>query len=296
MKTLEAGTQVQVKNVLFATDFSDYSNAALPYALAIAHQYGVKLYAAHVLSAESYLFTVPEAWPSLVELQDQQREFDSKRLEEQLRGVPHQVLNPVGDIADVIFRLIRDHNIDLLVLGTHGRSGLPKLLLGSVAEKIFRQSPIPVLTVGPHVPRDAKRVAEFNKIVFATDFSDESLAALPYAVSLAQEHQAHLTLLHVLEHPQAGTVNLEADTGFALRRMEEFAPADPELWFQPEYVVEAGKPVEQIQAYVTKNDVDLIAMGVRPPTRGIGAATHFGSTTAQQIVAYATCPVLTVRG
>lgn len=296
MKTMEICPQVQIKNVLFATDFSPYSNAALPYALAVAHQYGVKLFAAHVLSAESYLFAAPEGWPAVVEQQEQIQHLDAARLETQLRGVPHQILSPVGDISDVIFRLVHDHQIDLLVLGTHGRSGLPRLILGSVAERIFRQSPVPVLTVGPHVPRNGKSVAEFNKIVFATDFSDESLAALPYAVSLAQEHQAALSILHVLDSPQSGTVNLDADTEFAMRRMKELVAREPEFWFEPNYCVEYGKVPDQVRLFAQKYDMDLIVMGIRSPHRSAGTISHLGDTVTHQIVAYATCPVLTVRG
>src|SRR5215470_13145155 len=162
MTTLNEAVEVKVKNVLFATDFSKYSNAALPYALAIAHQYGAKLYGVHVLSPEAYLFSA-EGWVPALEQEQEQRRADANRFEEQLRGVPHEVMSPVGEIADVIFRLVHDHQIDLLVLGTHGRSGLPKMLLGSVAEKIFRQSPVAVLTVGPHVPPCDNSVAEFNK-------------------------------------------------------------------------------------------------------------------------------------
>jgi nucleotide-binding universal stress UspA family protein len=141
MKVLEKSSEIKLNNVLFATDFSRYSDAALPFAFAIAHQYGVKLFATHVLAPDSYLLAVPEGWDSVSE---KHKEMDSQRLEEQLRGLPHQILNPVGDISDTIFQIVRDNDIDLLVLGTHGRSGLPKLLLGSVAEKLFRQSPIPV--------------------------------------------------------------------------------------------------------------------------------------------------------
>jgi len=293
MKVLETSSEIKLNNVLFATDFSRYSDAALPFAFAIAHQYGVKVCATHVLAPDSYLFAVPEGWGSVLE---KQKEMDSQRLEEQLRGLPHQILNPVGDISDTIFQIVRDNDIDLLVLGTHGRSGLPKLLLGSVAEKLFRQSPIPVLTVGPHVKRGEKLIAEFNRIVFATDFTEESLAARAFVIALAREHHARLSVLHVLEHPQAGTVNLEADMDFAFRRLEQIIPPTPDLWFQPEYFVEVGQPAETIRTFAAKHGADLVILGIRPPARSIGLLTHVSHSTAQNIVAYATCPVLTVRG
>jgi nucleotide-binding universal stress UspA family protein len=295
MQVLEIGKELAFKNVLFATDFSTYSNAALPYALAIAHQYGAKLYAAHALSSEEYLFATPESWPALFQQRDQQQQAEAARLEQCLRGVPHQVLSPVGDIPDVLFRLVRDNDIDLLVLGTHGRTGLMRLLMGSVAEKIFRQAPCPVLTVGPQVRPGRKAVAEINEVIFATDFSDESLAAVCHAESIAQEHQAHLTVLHVLEHPETGSVDLESNTDFVLQRLKETVPRDPDLWFQPEYMVDFGPAAERILVAAENRNADLVVLGVRPHG-DLEATIHFGSTTAHEVVTHATCPVLTVRG
>ena len=237
MKTLETGKRIALNNILFATDFSPHSNAALPYALAITHQYGAKLYGAHVLSSGDYLFVAPEIWPTLAQQEEQLRQEAAARLEEQLRGVSHEVLSGLGDVWDVLCRLIDEHDIDLLVVGTHGRTGGSKLLMGSIAEKIFRQASCPVLTVGPNVVRQEKSVAEFNQILLATDFGEESVAAAPYAISLAQEHQARLSLLHVLERPHAGTVDLESNSDFLVRRLQELVPKDAELWCHPEYFV-----------------------------------------------------------
>jgi nucleotide-binding universal stress UspA family protein len=290
MKTLEIAKRIAFEKILFATDFSSYSNAALPYALAISHQYGSKVYAAHVLSPEAYLFAAPDSWPTSKE------QMDVARLEMHLRNSPHQVLNPAGDISDVLFRLIRDNQIDLLVLGTHGRSGLSKLLLGSVAEKIFRQAPIPVLTVGPRGSCEQKSVGKFNQIVFATNFNDESVAAASYALSLAQEYHARLSLLHVLERPQTGTVDVESKADFVIGRMREIVPSDSDLWFPPEYLVEVGQVEDQILKFTDVHKADLIVLGVRAPEAALTSVTHLAHSQAQHIVAHATCPVLTVRG
>ena len=204
MKTLEAGKRIGLKNILFATDFSAYSNAALPYALAIARQYGAKLFGAHVVASEDYLFTAPESWPAHIQQEEQLQQEVTARLEEQLQGVPHEVLFGVGDVWKVLSRLIGEHDVDLIVVGTHGRTAARKLLMGSVAEKIFRQATCPVLIVGPNVPGMKNGERQFQRILFATDFSKESLAALPYAVSLAEEDQSQLALLHVVEQPSAG--------------------------------------------------------------------------------------------
>lgn len=296
MNAVETGRRIALQNILFATDFSSFSDAALPFALSIAHQYGAKLYAAHVVSSDAYLFVSPESWAASVEQYEEQQKLEVARLEERLRGIAHQVLTPVGDVWDVLFRLVHDHSIDLLVLGTHGRTGLKKLLMGSIAEKIFRQASCPVLTVGPNVMLPENSVAEFNHVLFATDFSDESLAGLPYAISVAQEHQAHLSLLHVLEEPGAGTVDLESNAGFLRQGLQELIPRDAELWCHPDYFVEFGAPRERILEFAAEHDVDLIVLGIRPPHGSLGGSTHLGHRTAQHLVAHADCPVLTIRG
>jgi nucleotide-binding universal stress UspA family protein len=296
MKTLEAGKRIALNNILFATDFSPHSNAVLPYALAIARQYGAKLFGAHVVPSEDYLFTAPESWPAHIQQEEQLRQEVDARLEAQLGGVPHEALFGVGDVWNVLSQLIGKHDIDLIVVGTHGRTGARKLVMGSIAEKIFRQAACPVLTVGPNVVRQQKSVAEFNQILLATDFGEESVAAAPYAISLAQEHQAHLSLLHVLERPHVGAVDLESNSDFLLRRLQELVPKDTELWCNPEYFVQFGPPAERILEFSATRGVDIIVMGVRPTHGIVSTVTHLAHTTAQHIVAHATCPVLTVRG
>jgi len=225
VKTLEVGKRIALNNILFATDFSPHSNAALPYALAIARQYAAKLFGAHVVPSEDYLFTAPGSWPAHIQQAEQLRLEAAARLGAQLQGVPHEALIGVGAVWNVLSQLIGKHDIDLLVVGTHGRAGARKLFMGSIAEKIFRQSACPVLTVGPNVAHQQKSVAEFNEILLATDFGEESVAAAPYAISLAQQHQAQLSLLHVLERPQVGTVDLESNSDFLVRRLQELMPS-----------------------------------------------------------------------
>ena len=98
---------------------------------------------------------------------------------------------------------IEADDVDLIVLGTHGRTGAEKLLLGSVAEEIFRRSPVPVLTIGPGVRSSTHNAGRFRRVLFATDLSPESLAAAPYAITLAQENQARLALLLVMRKPDS---------------------------------------------------------------------------------------------
>jgi nucleotide-binding universal stress UspA family protein len=300
MKTLEAGKRIALKNVLFATDFSPHSDMALRYALAVASQYGAKVYGAHVVSSEDYLFTAPDLWPAHVQQEKQLQQEVEGRLEEQLRGVPHEVLFGVGNVSKVLSRLIGEHAIDLLVVGTHGRTAARKLLMGSVAETMFRQAACPVLTVGPNVPSEKNGERQFQRILFATDFGKESLAALPYAVSLAEEDQAQLALLHVVEQPPAGISDLEGVTASLVRRLKELATPEAESWCHVECLVRFGRqlvsPAERILEVAGEWTADLIVLGVRPPHGALSTVTHLAHTTAQHIVAHATCPVLTVRG
>ena len=293
MKVLETSRRITIGNILFATDFSPCSNAALPYALAIAHQYGARIFGAHVLSSEDYLYVSPEIWPSHLQQEERIQEDVLGRIAAQLHGVPHQALTGVGNVWTVLNRLVSHHDIDLIVAGSHGRTGARKFLMGSVAEKIFRQSPCPALTVGPKVVGVEKRVAELNHILLATDFGESSPAAASYAVSLAQEHQARLSLLHVLQTPGAATSDPASDSRMC--RLQELVPPEIDLLSPPDYFIQSGLPVERILQFSSTRGVDLIVMGLHPH-EAVSAVTHMAHTTAQRIVACAACPVLTVRG
>ena len=299
MTTLEAGKRIALKNILFATDFSPHSDTALPYALAIARQYGARLFGAHVVPSQEDLFTAPYSWPAHIQQEDQLQREVTARLEEQLRGVPHEALFGVGDVWNVLSRLIVEHDIDLIVVGTHGRTGARKLLMGSVAEKIFRQAACPVLSVGPNVRSKPNDEIQFHQILLATDFGEESLAALPYAVSLAEEEQSQLALLHVVEQPAAGIIDVEAVTTSVMRRLNELIPPEVEPWCDVECLVEFGRqfapPADRILEIAKDRAADLIVLGVRPAHGAVTTVTHLAHTTDQHIVAHAACPVLTVR-
>ena len=299
MKTLEAGKRIALKNVLFATDFSPYSNVALPYALAIARQYGSKVFGAHVAPAEDYLFAAPEAWAAKIDRSEDLQQEATALLEDQLRGVPHETLFEIGDVWNVLSRIIEEKDIDLLVVGTHGRTGTKKLLLGSVAEKIFRQAGCPVLSVGPNAPSSAAGEIRYQNILLATNFGEESLAALPLALSLSEEHQTRLALLHVVEASAAGIVDSEEVKSTLTRRLRGLVPAEAEPWCDVQCMVEFGhqfaRPAERIVEIARTWEADLIDLGVRPPHGPLGVVTHMTHTTAQHIVAQAACPVLTVR-
>jgi nucleotide-binding universal stress UspA family protein len=296
-KALDPRSRVQFENILFATDFSPASAAALPYAAEMAKRYGAKLYALHVRMPVVNAETPPAGWPALEKASQEEERERRETLRSAVPGIEPTVLIEEGDVWPHIQAAIEKREVDLLVVGTRGRSGLGKLLLGSKAEEILREAECPVLTVGPHSPGEPKRGGQFSEILYATDFGPESVTAAPYAISLAQEFQAHLTLLHVIENPKTGELVVPADLiPLTEQRLRGLVPKESEIWCEPRYVVEQGVAAEKILDVAKKRGADLIVLGVHR-TRGFpGAATHLPIATAHKIVSQATCPVLTVRG
>jgi len=134
-----------------------------------------------------------------------------------------------------------------------------------------------------------------HELLYATDFSRESLAALPYAVSLAQEHQAQLALLYVLERADASIKDAELNAASLLHRLHSLVPPEAELWCHPKYFVKFGAPADQILELATMRRPHLIVLGVRRGRGPILAAAHAPMGTAHKVVSQANCPVLTVR-
>jgi nucleotide-binding universal stress UspA family protein len=187
-------------------------------------------------------------------------------------------------------------SIDLVVIGTNGRTGTASVVLGSVAAEILRRAPCPVLTVGPHCTGSAKEHLEMREILYATDFSAESLAAAPYAISLAQENQAEITLLNVIQ-PSSGVelVHPEQFVDSSWRRLRNLVPPEAELWCTPTCMVTQGAPAEAILKIAGDRKPDLIVLGVKDVKRSMSVATHLSRATAQTVIANAPCPMLTVR-
>lgn len=287
--------RVQIKNVIFATDFSKAAAAALPFAVRIAKSFGAKLFAVHAKTPENYALPTPEVLPAAnAQLEEYTVEL-RRDLYNRFPSVESEVLVAEGGVWAVMEGVAEEKKADLIVVGTSGRGGIGKFILGSVAEEILRRAKCPVLTVGPHSLTEPPREAKFKKIVYATNFGEGSPAAAAYAVALAQEYQAQLTLLHVIEHPKTGELvrphELEAA---ALDRLRGLIPPDAELWCEPRTIVLEGAPADRILQTAEKENADLIVMGVRE-AKGVLRATHLPGAVAHQVVSHATCPVLTVR-
>jgi len=219
-----------------------------------------------------------------------------EKLLDPLADIDHGVLVEEGDVWSVLASVVEKNEIDLIVAGTRGRTGMTKLVLGSHAEEIFRRAPCPVLTVGPHSSAHLPHGASIKEILYATDFSPESNAAAPYAISLAQEYQAHLTLLHVIADPKTGDLLRPPElVASSERLLRGLVPPEAELWCEPRFVVEQGPAAETILDFARLRKADLIVLGVRRPSGIPGAATHLPVATAHKVVSGAGCPVLTAR-
>ncbi len=291
-------TRIIVKNVLFLSDFSRPSEAALPYAAAVAREFGATIHALHVLTPQAYAYTAPETTAAAIEAQEENANAEMQYLDARLTGFPHD-LSIVRDVGvwPAVEKALAACHADLIVLGTHGRTGAQKLLLGSVAEEIFRRSPVPVMTIGPWAHQGVHNAAQFRRVLLATDFTPDSMPAASYAVSIAQEHEARLILLHAVR--RVGPDNKQRVGEFvvadAMQQLHELIPESAGLWCRPEAVVEYGQPSEAILQVARVRDADLIVIGVRDAAGRLGAAVHLENTVAHKVVAHAPCPVLTVR-
>ena len=294
MQAVQARTRITLKNILFATDFSQAADAAAPIAIQIARRYGAKVYGVHVNRSDDYTGVAPNAWAAMAEAAEKETKEDAGRLNGQLQGIEHEVVIGEGNLWEVLSNVIQQKEIDLVVVGTRGRTGFGKTLLGSVAEQILRQSPCPVLTVGPHVNPWSDEYVKMREIVYATDLATDTPVAAPYAISLAQENQAHLVLVHVIEDPKPGDlVDSPEGVNLKARKLQQLVTEQAGLWCEPTYIVEQGPAAEKILDVAKRRHTDLIVMGARPAK---GLATHLNIGTVHKVVSQATCPVLTVRG
>jgi len=294
MKAAPATTRIQFSNILFATDFSPAAERAVPYARKIAKHYGSKIIGLHVAAPMVNPMTQPAAWPAVLDAEKAQHDERRERLLDEFAGIPTEARVEEGDILTNLNSAIQNNHADMIVIGTHGRTGLGKLILGSVAEEIFRTVSCPVLTVGPHA--GAIRGTEIREILLATDLSPESWNAAAHAVSLAQEFQARLVILHVVREPKPGDLITANDVAASSEKlMRGYLPSDAELWCKPEYLVAEGDTAVKILEIAKERESDLIVLGVRPESGVPGAATHLPIATAHKVVSHAPCPVLTIR-
>jgi nucleotide-binding universal stress UspA family protein len=306
---------IEIQRILCPIDFSDFSRRALDHAVAIAKWYESAVTLLHVCTIAPVAAYAPGSVmiPSAA-LTPEDRDAilaSLKRLGEDAAAhtnVPFEFDIAEGPTAAEILAKADAMAADLLVLGTHGRSGFERLVLGSVTEKVLRKAACPVLTVPSRVSGAAPAPPVlFKRIVCAVDFSECSMRALTYAMSLAQEADANLTVVHVIELPPSVPREVH-EPGFAdprsLReyvtlaeeasgaRLKEVIPESVRAYCTVETLLPTGKPYREVLRVADEGKADLIVVGVQG--RGAADRLFFGSTT-QHLVRQASCPVLTLR-
>ena len=299
MKNAQVDKLISLKNILFLTDFSEPSGVALPIATAIARTYGSTVHALHVILPSAYTYMTPEAATTLLDDQEDMAKAEMQRVDAALTGVPRETIIERGSgVWPVLSEILKEGQTDLIVLGTHGRTGMQKVLLGSSAEEIFRRSPVPVLTIGPTVRSGAHNGGRFRCVLFATDFQQCSLTAVRYALSFAQENQAQLVLLHVLPKHRYRRA-YQAERTISCRSVASTARVDSG---RSGSVVQAGggrraarRPGRPDNWTAAERKADLIVLGARGIDGMAAMSSHVARATAYKVVVKAPCPVLTVR-
>jgi nucleotide-binding universal stress UspA family protein len=310
MSDIAKPVDTTIRLVLVATDLSKASAKPLLHALSLARHFRARFSLIHVVTSLGYTIAGPEA----LQLASEAAARDVRKLEQELAengsldGLEHQFVVRQGDVWKEIQSVIHKSRTDLLVIGTHGRRGVGKMFLGSVAEQIFRHADCPVLTVGPGSAETSpiENTDTVRPFLFTTDFGPASSKALSYAVSFANHFRAKLALLHVT--PVAAipeSFHWSRTTGDvtqmqenarrdALRRLEEMASTSAPLTIEPEFLVRSGAPSQTILHVARSLEAELIVMGLNH-SPSIDTASHMPWATAYKVVRDATCSVLTVR-
>jgi nucleotide-binding universal stress UspA family protein len=286
---------VGIHDVLIATDFSRYSDAALQFGLELANGYGAKAYVASVVPANEFLLAGPEAYVAAKDATRRdllQLKEELKRTHSYIDGKDYYLYLLEGDVAPALLDFSRQHGVDLLVVATHGRKGLGKVLMGSVAEHIFRQSPVPVLTIGPRV-RLAKPPAALQNIFVPVAFTPASEQAIGYAAALARERNASLTALHVVDPAALKAVPDHACVMQGIKARLAELMAREAKGIRCCLRVETGRVQTLILRVAGEIATDLVVMGVRPWN---GILDHLMWPQAYEVVRESVCPVITVRG
>ena len=299
-----------IRHILCPLDFSRFSRHALEQAVSIAREFGAEISALHVramaavpelVAAGSPPAVVPFG-PAPIERSLLLQELRDLEGDVEAAGVTIRTAIEDGDPVKTIVSQAAAWPADMIVMGTHGRTGFERLLLGSVAERVLRKAPCPVLTVPPRATSATSDLA-FARILCAVDLSPASMRALEYAATLAAKDGPGVDVLNVVEllaeeHGLHEAVAVETPSfraelaRAAARRLDDAIPAALRERCRLQPRVTMGKAWKEILRVASEERSDLIVLGVQG--RSTADLMLFGSTT-QHVVRQASCPVLTIR-
>ncbi len=294
-----------LERILCATDFSEVSKSVVPYGIEMAKKLSAKLYICHIIDLPA-ISVYGESVFDPISHQQYFIDFARKEMENQVAGedIDWEPLISIGQTPDEIARLVVENSIDMAVTSTHGRSGLRRLFLGSVTERLMRTLTCPLLVLPSEDTAEEDQVRRrfpFTNILVAYDFSKDSEQAFSTSLSIAQEFESNLHIVHVVEptaykdflkFPGAPGEPLPADIHDSLKEgILELVPMEAFNWCDIQAEILVGKPYAELVSYAGEKGIDLIALGVR----GHGKVEELlvGSTT-DRVIRRAPCPVLSV--
>jgi nucleotide-binding universal stress UspA family protein len=292
---------LKIERILCPMDFSEFSAKSYTYAHSLAHHYDAKLFLEHVVQPLSmaypfYAFpdTLGQVYTNL--LQDAEKHLKEMVQTFAWNGIQPEMVVREGFPTDAILSFAQTQAVDLIVMGTHGRRGFDRITMGSVTEQVLRKARCPVLVIRKPAhdfvnPAQKAEPVQLKNILFCTDFSEHSDRALQYALSLAMEYNAELTLFHVLEVIPP-THDFKTENELICKRLEQAIPEEAKNWCKVTPVVRAGQPYTEIIKLATEDSADLVILGVRG--RNALDLALFGSTT-HRVIQLGPCPVLAVH-
>ena len=277
---------IDIKHILCPIDLSPYSGNAVRYAMALSRTHDAELIMLHC----------SDALDAAQEIEDLVRQHvDSSDSRWRL------IIASPEDVGEEIMKHAQAEHIDLIVMRSRRRPHRAALL-GSTAESVSRTAPCPVLVMHNDEREfvNEKLRVDLKRVLVAYDFSDYSELALKYALSIAQEHQAELHLLHVLppgavSEPEIAWYPMHDATSTyhdAARRLQRVVPSEVHLWCDVKTAVSEGHPYREILSYAERFEIDLISVGAHGA--GFGMRALFGSN-VDRVLRQAPCPVLVAR-
>jgi len=296
--------RIEIRNVMCTTDLSDSSRLTIPYGVALAKELGAKLYICHVAdipSADTYGSAIPD--PIIQE--EEILKYVNTQLNELMENqtVEWEPLVAIGRASDEICRMVEEKSIDIAISATKGRTGLKRIVLGSVTGRLMRTIPCPLLIVRSKKKEQIASVVQeikFNRILVGVDFSSDSELAFQYGLSLAKEFESELHLIHVIvpaDYKAFIKIKSENELHKALpdqvmNELKDMLNEEDDIWCRPIFSVLDGQTYDEINKYAFAHDIDLIVLGVRG--HGVAETLFVGSTT-DRVARQAPCPVLSVR-
>jgi len=295
----------QFHNIFCATDFSEFAEGVVAYGIAMAKRFEARLYICHVVDLPT-VSAYGEAVFDPIEYQQRFMETARREIDRLLdgAGLDYQPLITIGNTTDEISRLAKEYIADLVITATHGRSGLRRFFLGSVTERLMRTLPCPLLVI-----RGSEEVTEktlqqkfpFKKIMVGCDFSRDSELAREYSLSIAQEFESELHLVHVVEPSgYKDLFKLQNGTGEKFKedlyemireKLNALVPREALDWISLHTQLLVGKPYAELIRYADINDIDMTALGIRG--HGMVEELLVGSTT-DRVIRQSPCPVLSI--